>query len=81
MKNVVFWDIMPRGFCKNRHFGGTYRLHLHDGKISELGTVVQQLFLARPDDGSDTSSEMSVLQEQHRFTSQKTEFIIRFFFY
>jgi hypothetical protein len=29
MKNVVFWDVSPCGFCRNRPFGGTYRLHLH----------------------------------------------------
>jgi hypothetical protein len=23
MKNGVFWDVMPPGSCKNRHFGGT----------------------------------------------------------
>jgi hypothetical protein len=23
MKNGVFWDVMPRGYCKNRRFGGT----------------------------------------------------------
>jgi hypothetical protein len=23
MKNGVFWDVMPRGSCKNRRFGGT----------------------------------------------------------
>jgi hypothetical protein len=22
MKNGVFWDVMPCGFCKNRRFGG-----------------------------------------------------------
>jgi hypothetical protein len=22
-KNCVFWDVMPRGSCKNRRFGGT----------------------------------------------------------
>jgi hypothetical protein len=22
MKNSVFWDVMPRGFCKNRRLGG-----------------------------------------------------------
>jgi hypothetical protein len=21
-KNAVFWDVTPRGFCKNRRFGG-----------------------------------------------------------
>jgi hypothetical protein len=30
VKNVVFWDVMPCGSCKNKHFGGTYRL-LHHG--------------------------------------------------
>jgi hypothetical protein len=23
MQNGVFWDVMPRGSCKNRRFGGT----------------------------------------------------------
>jgi hypothetical protein len=26
-KNVVFWDVPPRGSCKNRRFGGTQYLH------------------------------------------------------
>jgi hypothetical protein len=26
MKNVVFWDVTPCGSCKNRRFGGTWRL-------------------------------------------------------
>jgi hypothetical protein len=26
MKNGVFWDVTPRGSCKNRRFGGTWRL-------------------------------------------------------
>jgi hypothetical protein len=30
MKNGVFWDITPCGSCKNRRFGGTWRL-LHQG--------------------------------------------------
>jgi hypothetical protein len=30
MKNGVFWDFMPCGSCKNRRFGGTWRL-LHQG--------------------------------------------------
>jgi hypothetical protein len=30
MKNVVFWDVTPCGSCKNRRFGGTWRL-LHQG--------------------------------------------------
>jgi hypothetical protein len=27
LKNAVFSDMTPNGFCENRHFGGTYRLH------------------------------------------------------
>jgi hypothetical protein len=30
MKNDVFWDVTPCGSCKNRRFGGTWRL-LHQG--------------------------------------------------
>jgi hypothetical protein len=30
MKNAVFWDVTLCGSCKNRRFGGTYRLH-HKG--------------------------------------------------
>jgi hypothetical protein len=26
MKNGVFWVVTPRGSCKNRRFGGTWRL-------------------------------------------------------
>jgi hypothetical protein len=33
MKNVVFWDVTPRDFRKNRCFGGTYRLHLQGDMI------------------------------------------------
>jgi hypothetical protein len=29
-KNGVFWDVTPCGSCKNRRFGGTWRL-LHQG--------------------------------------------------
>jgi hypothetical protein len=39
LKNGVFWLVTPCGSCKNRHFGGTWRL-LHQGeKIGELGTT------------------------------------------
>jgi hypothetical protein len=33
MKNAVFWDVTPCSACKNRHLGGTYRLH-HEGDKS-----------------------------------------------
>jgi hypothetical protein len=33
MKNTVFWDVTPCCPCKNRRYGGTYRLHHQGGKI------------------------------------------------
>jgi hypothetical protein len=33
LKNGVFWDVTPCGFCKNQCFGATYRL-LHQVGIS-----------------------------------------------
>jgi hypothetical protein len=30
INNAVFWDVSLCGSCKNRRFGGTYRLH-HQG--------------------------------------------------
>jgi hypothetical protein len=40
VKNDVFWDVTSCGSCKNRRFGGSYRL-LHQGaRIGELGTTL-----------------------------------------
>jgi hypothetical protein len=30
MKNAIFWNVTPCGFCKNQCFGEMYRLH-HQG--------------------------------------------------
>jgi hypothetical protein len=35
MKNAVFLDVMPCGFCRNRRFRGTYRLHHQGGTYSD----------------------------------------------
>jgi hypothetical protein len=32
LKNGVIWDVTPCGSCKNRHFGGTWRLHHQSDK-------------------------------------------------
>jgi hypothetical protein len=32
MMNSVFWDVTLCGCCKNRRFGGVYRLHHQDEK-------------------------------------------------
>jgi hypothetical protein len=70
MKNAVFWDVAPCRYCVNRHFRGTYCLHLQgrkkNVKIREQGTSVSRwlvtlvprsqifLFSFYPEDGSDT---------------------------
>jgi hypothetical protein len=42
MKNVVFWDVELCRSCVNRHFGGTYRLHLQGRKIRERRTSMER---------------------------------------
>jgi hypothetical protein len=39
MKKGVFWDVTPCGSCKNRRFGGTWRLLHQVTRIGELGTT------------------------------------------
>jgi Fe-S cluster assembly iron-binding protein IscA len=39
MKNGVFWVVTPCGSCKNRRFGGNWRLLYQGDKIGELGTT------------------------------------------
>jgi hypothetical protein len=35
MENAVFWDVTPRGFCKNPSFGGNFPLNnRRAGKVS-----------------------------------------------
>jgi hypothetical protein len=34
MKNTVLWNVMPCRSCKNRRFGGKYRLH-HQGEENQ----------------------------------------------
>jgi hypothetical protein len=35
MKNAAFWDMTtPRDSCRNRSFGGIYRPHLQDDRLS-----------------------------------------------
>jgi hypothetical protein len=40
LKNAVFWDVTPYDSCKNRRFGGMYRLHLQGEKKHLLVTVI-----------------------------------------
>jgi hypothetical protein len=38
-KNVIFWDVTPHASCKNRRFGGSYRLHHQDDKNRQARNV------------------------------------------
>jgi hypothetical protein len=42
LKNAVFWDVVPCRYFVNRHFGGTYHLHLQDRKVRVGGTSVSR---------------------------------------
>jgi hypothetical protein len=42
MKSIIFWDMMPCSpLSCNRHFGGTYRLHLQGRRIISARTSRQ----------------------------------------
>jgi hypothetical protein len=30
---IIFWEMTPCGSCKNRRFGGSYRLHLQGARV------------------------------------------------
>jgi hypothetical protein len=38
LKNAVFWDITPCGFCTNRRLGGNYPTMIRVTRIGEQGT-------------------------------------------
>jgi hypothetical protein len=39
VKNAIFWDVMMRGSCKKRSFGGTYRLFLQGRRNNIMESV------------------------------------------
>jgi hypothetical protein len=57
MKNAVFWDVAPCRCCVNRHFGGTYRLHLQGIENPRARNQREQVVVAtrtqrhNPEDG------------------------------
>jgi hypothetical protein len=50
MKSAVFWNVTLCGSCKNRRFGGTYRLHHQGDKnrraSNNVNSVLQLLITA-----------------------------------
>jgi hypothetical protein len=66
MKNCVFLVVTPCGSCKNRRFGGNWRL-LHQGdKIGELGKTQAATSNRRTLRRNTSSSETSVLTRATR---------------
>jgi hypothetical protein len=56
MKNAVFWDVEPCRSCVNRHFGGTYHLHLQPP--AHAGSLLADFSTLKM--GAIRSSEMKV---------------------
>jgi hypothetical protein len=70
MKKGVFWVFTPCGSCKNRRFGGTWRLvFLRSVRrfLVTVNVVPSTLILFYPDHGSLRSSETSVLTRLIRY--------------
>jgi hypothetical protein len=72
MKNGVFFDVTMCGSCKNRRFGGTYRLHHQSGKNQrDMNNVVASSFnLSTLMMETIVPPKCSFLQEPHFVTSQ-----------
>jgi hypothetical protein len=41
LKNAVFWEVAPCGYCNNRRFGGTYRFR-HQGIVPPNRRFLQE---------------------------------------
>jgi hypothetical protein len=82
MKHAVFWDATACDSCKNRRFGGTYRLHQQGGKIRELGdkAVSSLLILCTLLMEVIRSSETSVLERATRRHIPEDGIILLFHF-
>jgi hypothetical protein len=69
IKNAVFWDITPCCCCKDRGFGGTYRLRHQGEKMSGARTLEvtsNRITLRRNTCHSVRSSETPVLTKATR---------------
>jgi hypothetical protein len=61
LKNGVFWDVTPCSSCKNRRFGGTYRLHNEGDKNRRAGTTL--LLMMETTRSSETSVRIRATQK------------------
>jgi hypothetical protein len=75
-----FIDVIPRGSCKIRRVGGTYRFHHHSGTVGELMLIVIanvvpcSLFLLTLMMEAVSSFERRFLQETRGVTYQNAVF-------
>jgi hypothetical protein len=75
LKNAVFWDVTPYGFCEEEHFASIIRVK----RISELGTTVAGISNCTRWEGLLTHivpPKPRFSQEPHGVTSQKTAFFM-----
>jgi hypothetical protein len=84
-KNGVFWVVMPCGSCKNRRFGGTWRL-LHQGDKNRRLLVAACVVPSSPIfvtlmKEAPSSSEMSVLTRATRRNNPEDTILIVFLRY
>jgi hypothetical protein len=68
MRNAVFWDVTPRGSCKNWHFGGIYSIHNPDEKNRQAVGIMTWRLQVHP--------KRRFFQEPCSVTSENTAFFI-----
>jgi hypothetical protein len=65
MNNVVTRDVTPCGFCKNRRFGGTYRLLYQGYKNQRTRSTFAFLILMMEAIGSSETSVITRATRRH----------------
>jgi hypothetical protein len=78
--NAVFWNVTPCGSCKNRRFGGTWRLH-HQGDKNRCIVLTEQsrmsaCSLLGPREATDTDRHVSVTTWGSMTASSASEFAL-----
>jgi hypothetical protein len=73
LKNVIFWDVTPRGSCKNRRFGGSYRLHVLGVMEATRSSETSVLTRATQNDVPEDDIVLSHRREIDLFLSSREE--------
>jgi hypothetical protein len=74
MKNAVFWDVTLCRSCVNRHFGGTYRFHVHSPPppCSYIAIFDCWLSLQPPAHARYSLADFSTLKTEAVLSSEKS---------